>query len=256
MRKDYLAINLDNCINDIPSTLSTQSMVFSSNKPLDQSKPAVIIFTSGSAGPPKGVAYRRYNLTLVACQQIWKNSIKEGYTILKTLPTHHGTGLILNTIPTIMGGGCIEFTHSKFDAAKTWERICHGGITSLSAVPTIFCAILGSATIFMQNMGVHRANDFLMLGRKLSVQELEQWGMVNRIFPKEGFHDRVLEFLREQLAVNDGKSMMEAKRLQNLPLRRDRILAVYDALEALAERHVEDAPNQRFADKQKLLRGK
>ncbi|OQU95793.1 hypothetical protein CLAIMM_01962 isoform 1 [Cladophialophora immunda] len=142
MRKGYLAINLHGCINDNPSTLSVQSMLFSSNKPLDQSKPALIIFTSGSTGPSKGVAYRRYNLTLVACQQIWKNGVKEGFTVLQTLPTHHGTGLMLNTIPTVLGGGCIEFTHPKFDAATTWERIRQGGVTSLSAVPTIFVRLL------------------------------------------------------------------------------------------------------------------
>ncbi|KIX94631.1 uncharacterized protein Z520_09677 [Fonsecaea multimorphosa CBS 102226] len=142
MRKDYLTISLEGCFNDDTSILSTQSMVFSSNKPMDQSKPALVIFTSGSTGPPKGVAYRRSNLTLIACQQIWKNSIKEGFTVLQTLPTHHGTGLILNTIPTIMGGGCIEFTHPKFDAGRTWERISQGGITSLSAVPTIFVRLL------------------------------------------------------------------------------------------------------------------
>jgi len=47
--------------------------------------------------------------------------------------------------------------------------------------------------------------------------------------------------------------MMETKRLQNLPLRRERMLAVYDAAEALAERFVEDAPKQRFIEKNKLL---
>lgn len=67
----------------------------------------------------------------------------------------------------------------------------------------------GSAVSFAQSIGVHRANDFLMFGRQLTVEELEQWGLVNRIFPKEGFHDNVVKFLEEQLAVNDGKSMIE-----------------------------------------------
>lgn len=111
----------------------------------------------------------------------------------------------------------------------------------------------GSATHFAQSMGVHRANDFLMFGRKMTVEELEACGMVNRIFPAKGFHDSVVKFLEEQLEINDGKSMMETKRLQNLPLRRERILAVYDAMDALAERFVEGAPTARFAAKKKLL---
>lgn len=111
----------------------------------------------------------------------------------------------------------------------------------------------GSAISFSQSMGVHRANDFLMFGRPLTVEELEQMGMVNRIFPKEGFHQSVIKFLQEQLAVNDGKSMMETKRLQNAPLRDARMIAVYNSMDALAERFVDGAPIKRFAEKKKLL---
>jgi peroxisomal 3,2-trans-enoyl-CoA isomerase len=111
----------------------------------------------------------------------------------------------------------------------------------------------GSAIAFSQSMGVHRSNDFLMFGRQLTVEELEKWGLVNRIFPKEGFHESVLGFLNEQLAINDGKSMMETKRLQNAPLRDARILAVYNSVDALAERFVVDAPLKRFQEKMALL---
>jgi peroxisomal 3,2-trans-enoyl-CoA isomerase len=114
----------------------------------------------------------------------------------------------------------------------------------------------GSAVSFAQHMGVHRANDFLMFGRKLTVEELEQWGMVNRIFPKDGFHGRVVGFLEEQLAVNDGKSMVETKRLQNQGVREARMMAVYNSIDALAERFVEDAPKKRFEEKKRELEGK
>ena len=111
----------------------------------------------------------------------------------------------------------------------------------------------GSAISFSQSMGVHRANDFLMFGRQLTVEELEQWGMVNRIFPVRDFHQSVIKFLQDQLAVNDGKSMMETKRLQNAPLRDARMIAVYNSVDALAERFVENAPTKRFEAKKKLL---
>lgn len=113
----------------------------------------------------------------------------------------------------------------------------------------------GSAIHLSQSMGVHRANDFLMFGRKLTAEELEHWGLVNRIFPVEGFHQSVTSFLEEQLEINDGKSMMETKRLQNAPRRTERLMAVFDAMEALAERFVEGAPEQRFKDKKELMEG-
>ncbi|GAB1215150.1 hypothetical protein ATERTT37_004336 [Aspergillus terreus] len=111
----------------------------------------------------------------------------------------------------------------------------------------------GSTLTFAQSMGVRRANEMLMFGRKCSVEELESWGLVNRIFPAEGFHDRVIAFLEEQLAVNDGKSMIESKRLQNAPLRKDRLFAVYDSIDALAERFVDGAPHERFMRKREQL---
>lgn len=111
----------------------------------------------------------------------------------------------------------------------------------------------GSAISFSQSIGVHRANDFLMFGRQLTAEELEKCGMVNRIFPREGFLEHVVGFLNEQLRVNDGESMMEAKRLQNAPLRDARILAVYNSIDALTERFINDAPIKRFQEKKALL---
>lgn len=116
----------------------------------------------------------------------------------------------------------------------------------------------GSALSFAQSMGIHRANDFLMFGRKLSAQELLDAGMYNYVWDAEGdaFQDKVVGFLEEQLKTNDGKSMMEMKRLQNAPIRDARLIAVVNAVDALAERFVEDAPKKRFEEKRKELEAK
>lgn len=111
----------------------------------------------------------------------------------------------------------------------------------------------GSAISFAQSIGVHRTNDFLMFGRKMTIEEMESWGLVNRVFPVERFQESVTGFLEEVLTVNDGGSMMESKRLMNSPLRDSRILAVYNAVDALAERFVDGAPLKRFEEKKKLL---
>jgi peroxisomal 3,2-trans-enoyl-CoA isomerase len=86
----------------------------------------------------------------------------------------------------------------------------------------------GSALSFAQQIGVHRANDFLMFGTKLSAKELLDAGMYNRVWESEGekFQEEVGRFLREQLEGNDGKSMMEMKRLQNAPMRDQRMVSI------------------------------
>ena len=116
----------------------------------------------------------------------------------------------------------------------------------------------GSALSFAQSMGIHRANDFLMFGRKLTAQELLDAGMYNYVWDATGdeFQSKVVGFLEEQLKSNDGKSMMEMKRLQNAPIRDARLIAVVNAVDALAERFVEDAPKQRFEAKRKELEAK
>jgi Delta3-Delta2-enoyl-CoA isomerase len=114
----------------------------------------------------------------------------------------------------------------------------------------------GSAVSFRESMGVRRANEFLMFGRKLSAEELEKYGVVNRILPTKTFHEDVRKYLEEQLEVNDGKSMMEAKRLMNAPLRDGRMVAVANAMDALAERFLSGAPEERFAKKKKEMEAK
>ncbi|TGO09300.1 hypothetical protein BTUL_0172g00230 [Botrytis tulipae] len=111
----------------------------------------------------------------------------------------------------------------------------------------------GSAISLTQSMGVHRANEFLMFGGKLTTDDILSFGIANRIFETEGFGEKVIEYLEEILKTNDGKSMMEAKRLQNLPLRDSRILAVYNSIDALAERFVDGAPFERFEAKRKEM---
>ncbi|OAL56573.1 ClpP/crotonase [Pyrenochaeta sp. DS3sAY3a] len=113
----------------------------------------------------------------------------------------------------------------------------------------------GSAISFAQSIGIHRTNDFLMFGRKLSAQELLAAGLYNYVWDATGpaFQEKVVKFLEDQLQVNDGKSMMEMKRLQNAPIRDARLIAVVNAVDALAERFVEDAPKKRFEIKSREL---
>ncbi|KAI1608785.1 enoyl-CoA hydratase [Exophiala viscosa] len=170
--------------------------------------------------------------------------------LLRSIIDHKKVFVLALNGPAV-GGGAAWFEGVADIILAADDAYLQVPFSALGLVPEF-----GSATSFYHSIGAHRANDFLMFGRKLTAQELEQWGLVNRIFPKQNFQQKVLDFLEEQLDINDGKSMMEAKRLQNLPLRRDRMLAVYDAAEALAERIVEDAQKKRFQERNRSLNSK
>lgn len=169
--------------------------------------------------------------------------------VLRSLIDHRKVLILAMNGPAV-GGGAAWFPGVADIVLAAPNAYFQVPFSALGLVPEF-----GSATIFAQSMGVHRANEFLMFGRKLSAREMLEFGIVNQIFPQESFMDDVFKFLEAQLEVNDGKSMIEAKRLQNLPLRGERLLAVYNAADALAERFVEDAPRKRFEAKRKILEG-
>lgn len=113
----------------------------------------------------------------------------------------------------------------------------------------------GAARTFAQSIGVHRANDIFIYGKKVTAPELQQWGMVSEIFPTATFLSNVKSFLERQLEVNDAKSMMITKQLQNAPLRTERMVALYDAVDALHEKIVTGDVLQRFLTKIQELTG-
>lgn len=122
--------------------LDLDSITITSGRCPDQNKPALVIFTSGSTGRPKGVAVRRYNLYAMARYFIDNLKIDRQTTVVQFLPTHHATGLLFNTLPAIVGGGCVEFSQGGFDAAKVWDRFREGGLPSFSALPTVYVRLL------------------------------------------------------------------------------------------------------------------
>lgn len=122
--------------------LDLKSVTISSGRTPDQNKAALVIFTSGSTGPPKGVAIRRYNLYALAIYFVRNLKLDRNTTIVQFLPTHHATGLLFNTLPALVGGGCVEFSQGGFDAAKVWQRFREGGLPSFSALPTVYVRLL------------------------------------------------------------------------------------------------------------------
>ena len=150
-----------------------------------------------------------------------------------------------------VGGGAAWFqgySDIVYAASGSWLQV---PFNALGLVPEN-----GSVISFAQSMGVHRANDFLLFGKRVSVEEFERQGLVNQIFPNENFHQHVFDHLEEQLKNNDGKSILETKRLASTPLRDSRMIAVYNAWDALCERSVDGASKALFEAKKKELEGK
>ncbi len=83
----------------------------------------------------------------------------------------------------------------------------------------------GASRTFVQRMGLSKANEALIMGKKMTAQELLQVGFVNKIFDtppmeSDGFLARVLEEVEEWLGDHvNGESMIRVKALIRRPER-------------------------------------
>ncbi|KPI38157.1 Malonate--CoA ligase [Cyphellophora attinorum] len=104
----------------------------------DPNGPGIIIFTSGTTGPPKAVAIRRSTITSGAQSLADQLELRPRHRILHTLPVHHATGINLSFFPFLMAGACIEFHTGGFDSRWVWDRFRRGDLTHFTGVPTMY----------------------------------------------------------------------------------------------------------------------
>ena len=104
---------------------------------------AMILYTSGTTGKPKGVVTTHANLeaqvrSLVAAWE-WRADDR----ILLVLPLHHVHGIV-NVLGCALWSGARCDMTPTFDASETWERIAHGNLTLFMAVPTIYHKLIAA----------------------------------------------------------------------------------------------------------------
>lgn len=111
----------------------------SSDFELSLSGSGLVIFTSGTTGPPKGAVKKRS--FFVNNSETFVNwwQLSETDVVLHVLPVHHSTGLSVTFLAPLISGAGIEFgLKSRFSAADMWERWLRGGLTVFSGVPTMY----------------------------------------------------------------------------------------------------------------------
>ena len=119
-----------------------KDIVISSDRFLNDNGAGLIIFTSGTTGPPKGAVWPRGVIREAAKSVMDQYELNCHDVILHVLPVHHATGITMTLTPFLMAGACIEFRSGSFSAEWMWHRWRDGGLTYFSGVPTIYLRMM------------------------------------------------------------------------------------------------------------------
>ncbi len=102
---------------------------------------ALIVYTSGTTGHPKGVVLEQYNLLVDAMAIGEWHRISDDQRMMCVLPLHHVNGIVVTLMtPLYTGGGVVVC--EKFHSDKFFERISIERVTVVSVVPTLLQFLL------------------------------------------------------------------------------------------------------------------
>jgi fatty-acyl-CoA synthase len=97
---------------------------------------AVILYTSGTTGRPKGAVLTHANLTFNTMNQLAHADVLSTDVAMCMCPLFHATGLGQVSLPTLFKGGTVVVI-PKFDAGLVLSTVADRQIASFSAVPTM-----------------------------------------------------------------------------------------------------------------------
>ncbi len=103
--------------------------------------PALLMYTSGTTGTPKGVLLTHHNLAANGANVSREHALGPADRVLATLPLYHINGLVVTAIAPLVHGGSVVMP-TRFSASSFWNDITRHRCTWLNVVPTIIAYLL------------------------------------------------------------------------------------------------------------------
>jgi acyl-CoA synthetase (AMP-forming)/AMP-acid ligase II len=111
---------------------------------LDAHDPALLMYTSGTTGRPKGVLHSHASLLAGGWTTAVAHALCEQDRALCVLPVYHINGLCVTIMGPLISSGSVVVCE-KFSASRFWKTCAEQEITWFSVVPTIISHLLHGA---------------------------------------------------------------------------------------------------------------
>jgi fatty-acyl-CoA synthase len=110
------------------------------DEPIALDDTAMIMYTSGTTGRPKGAMLSHGNLTWNCMNVIIDLDLRGDEVTLVTAPLFHAAALNMNCVPTLVKGGCAVLVEA-FEPGQVFDLIERYRVTFMFGVPAMYLAI-------------------------------------------------------------------------------------------------------------------
>ncbi|MFI6211496.1 class I adenylate-forming enzyme family protein [Nocardia brasiliensis] len=138
--------------HDLPALLAEYSGATTALAPMDEDDPAVVLYTSGTSGRPKGAVHSHRNLVAVigyhqfndalAAEFAGAGAVPSGRRFLLTSPLFHIASLHNLVVPRLVTGDTAVLYQGGFDADRVLRLIERERVTNWGAMPTMATRLL------------------------------------------------------------------------------------------------------------------
>jgi long-chain acyl-CoA synthetase len=113
---------------------------------IDAEDVALLLYTSGSTGLPKGVLLSHQNMIAGGRYTAMAHRLLPSDRALCTLPLYHINGEIVTVVAPLVSGGSVVMPH-RFSASAFWPLLSDYRCTWFSVVPTIISYLISSTSL-------------------------------------------------------------------------------------------------------------
>ena len=128
----------------------------SPSRPVEPGDPALLMYTSGTTGVPKGVVLTHANMLHAGRAVVAHQSLAPFDRVLSSLPLYHINGQCIATVSTLVSGGSIVLPE-KFSTSRWWSLVERHRPTWLNLVPTIVAYLLNGPELTPQQRDAARS---------------------------------------------------------------------------------------------------